>query len=47
MRDKKSHYLKFIPYTWRLLEKNEVHPYFLELKRLLIKYTKRTEKKFF
>jgi N-acetylmuramate 1-kinase len=36
-RDKKRKYLKFIPYTWKLLEKKLEPEIFLELKKLLDK----------
>ena len=34
-RDKKGEYLKFIPYTWQLLEKRMNSKIFLELKKIL------------
>ena len=48
MRDGKSHYLKYLPNTWRLLENNLQHPYFFQLKRLLDKAVlKKNRKKVF
>ena len=34
-RDKKSRYMKFIPYTWQLLEMRMNSGIFLELKKIL------------
>ena len=34
-RDKKNRYLKFIPYTWQLLESRMKGEIFLELKKIL------------
>jgi hypothetical protein len=34
-RDKKNHYLKYIPYTWQLLEMRMNSEIFLELKKIL------------
>ena len=36
-RDKKGQYLKYIPYTWKLLEKRMKGEMFLDLKRILNK----------
>ena len=39
VRDKKNHYLKLIPYAWKLIEKRTEHnKYFIELKNILDKY---------
>ena len=36
-RDKKKRYVKFIPYTWKLLEKRMSSKIFFELRKLLQK----------
>jgi len=48
-RDKKSNYLKFLPYTWKLIEMRLKNPIFYNLRILidkLIPKTKRKRKKF-
>ena len=48
-RDKKSNYLKFLPYTWQLIEMRLKNPIFYNLKILidkLIPKKKRKRKKF-
>ena len=44
-RDKKNKYLKFIPYTWQLLETRMHSPIFLELKKILDKNIKKEIRK--
>jgi len=49
IRDKKSNYLKFLPYTWKLIEMRLKNPIFHNLKNLidkLISKQKRKRKKF-
>ena len=37
-RDKKSNYLKYLPYTWKLIEKRMKNPIFSKLKILFKKH---------
>ena len=37
-RDKKNHYLKFLPYTWTLIEKRLQNPVLKNLKLLFYKH---------
>ena len=49
VRDKKSNYLKFLPYTWKLIEMRLKNPIFYNLKNLideLISKKKRKKRKF-
>ncbi len=49
IRDKKSNYLKFLPYTWKLIEMRLKNPIFYDLKKMidkLISKKKRKTKKF-
>ena len=49
IRDKKSNYLKFLPYTWKLIEMRLKNPIFYNLKNLideLISKKKRKRRKF-
>ena len=49
IRDKKSNYLKFLPYTWKLIEMRLKNPIFYDLKKLideLISKKKRKQKNF-
>ena len=49
IRDKKSNYLKFLPYTWKLIEMRLKNPIFSNLRVLinkLIPKKKRKRKKF-
>ena len=49
LRDRKSNYLKFLPYTWKLIEMRLKNPIFSDLKILidrLISKSKRKIKKF-
>ena len=40
IRDNKSYYIKYLPYTWRLIEKRLQNPVFKKLNYLLKKYVK-------
>ena len=44
-RDKKNQYLKFIPYTWKLLEMRMNSKIFLELKKILDRYIPKKNRK--
>ena len=44
-RDNKSNYLKFLPYTWRLLSLRLKNPIFNDLKKLLNKAVPNRERK--
>ena len=45
IRDKKKQYLKYIPYTWRLLEMRMKSKIFLELKKIFDENISRAIKK--
>jgi len=46
-RDNKSNYLKYLPYTWQLLELRLKNPIFINLKRLLDKVAPKKDRKKF
>ena len=45
VRDKKSSYLKFFPYTWKLIEMRLKNPIFLNLKTLIDELVSKTKRK--
>ena len=46
-RDNKSNYLKYLPYTWEVLELRLKNPIFINLKRLLDKVAHKKDRKKF